>query len=235
MEPAAGRDTIILSNVTPTTQDELASYMLGVSIANGMKQQKIPIQLEHMAKGFQEVMTNDPNAKTAEEANAFLQKYSQELTQRVAAQNLAKGNAFLAENKTREGIVETASGLQYKVLKAGSGPKPGLDDKVKCHYRGTLLDGTEFDSSYKRGQPAEFPVKGVIKGWIEGLQLMNVGSKYELFIPAALAYGERGTPAMGPNEVLIFEIELLEILPYEAPQQQPQMQVQPKLQMQPKQ
>jgi FKBP-type peptidyl-prolyl cis-trans isomerase len=129
-----------------------------------------------------------------------------------AAENTKKGEEFLAENKKKDGVKVTASGLQYKVIKQGNGPKPKLTDKVKVNYRGTLIDGTEFDSSYKRGTPTEFPLNGVIKGWTEGIQLMPVGSKYEFYIPAELAYGARGPQTVGPNQTLIFEVELLEIV-----------------------
>jgi FKBP-type peptidyl-prolyl cis-trans isomerase len=126
--------------------------------------------------------------------------------------NKKAGEDFLAQNKTKEGVVALPDGLQYKILKAGNGPKPAPTDSVVCNYRGTLLDGTEFDSSYKRGQPATFPVSGVIKGWTEAVQLMPVGSKWQLFIPAELAYGNRGAGAdIGPNATLIFEVELLSI------------------------
>jgi FKBP-type peptidyl-prolyl cis-trans isomerase len=128
-----------------------------------------------------------------------------------AAENLAVGTAFLEENKAKEGVKVTPSGLQYKVIQEGTGNTPTADDRVKTHYRGTLIDGTEFDSSYKRNRPAEFPVKGVIKGWTEALQLMKEGGKWELYIPANLAYGERGRPNIPANSTLIFEIELLEI------------------------
>jgi FKBP-type peptidyl-prolyl cis-trans isomerase len=124
-----------------------------------------------------------------------------------------EGEDFLAANKSKEGVKTTASGLQYKVLKEGKGPKPKSTDTVKVHYRGTLLDGTEFDSSYKRGEPVEFPLDQVIKGWTEGLQLMPAGSKYQFWIPANLAYGEPGNRGIPPNSTLIFEVELLEIVP----------------------
>jgi FKBP-type peptidyl-prolyl cis-trans isomerase FklB len=126
--------------------------------------------------------------------------------------NKKEGAAFLAANKTKEGIVALPSGLQYKVEKQGTGPKPAAGDTVTCNYRGTLIDGKEFDSSYKRGQPASFPVSGVIRGWTEALQLMPVGSKWELFIPSDLAYGDRGAgPDIGPGSTLVFEVELLSI------------------------
>jgi FKBP-type peptidyl-prolyl cis-trans isomerase len=130
----------------------------------------------------------------------------------ATAENSKKGLEFLAKNKTKEGVKTTDSGLQYKVITLGKGAKPKASDKVKVHYKGTLIDGTEFDSSYKRGVPAEFPLNGVIKGWTEGLQLMPVGSKFEFFIPSELAYGDRAPQTIGPNQTLIFEVELLEIV-----------------------
>ena len=136
----------------------------------------------------------------------------QEKAQQLGLANKKEGEEFLAANKSKEGVVTLPSGLQYKVLKEGTGPKPSATDSVACNYRGTLINGTEFDSSYKRGQPATFAVNGVIKGWTEALQLMPVGSKWQLFIPADLAYGERGAGAdIGPNSTLIFEVELLSI------------------------
>ena len=132
--------------------------------------------------------------------------------QQAGDANKKEGEAFLAANKGKDGVVTLPSGLQYKILTAGTGPKPTASDSVVCNYRGTLINGTEFDSSYKRGQPATFPVTGVIKGWTEALQLMPVGSKWQLFIPSDLAYGERGAGAdIGPNSTLIFEVELLSI------------------------
>ena len=138
---------------------------------------------------------------------------------RLAASETNKkaGAAFLAANATKPGVVTLPSGLQYKILTAGTGPKPAADDRVVCNYRGMLLDNTEFDSSYKRGQPSTFPVTGVIKGWTEALQLMPVGSKWQLFIPADLAYGERGQATIEPNATLVFEVELLSIAPKAQP------------------
>jgi FKBP-type peptidyl-prolyl cis-trans isomerase FklB len=136
----------------------------------------------------------------------------QEKMQQAGATNKKEGDAFLAANKSKEGVVTLPSGLQYKILTAGTGPKPKSSDSVVCNYKGTLIDGKEFDSSYKRGQPATFPVAGVIKGWTEALQLMPVGSKWQLFVPSDLAYAERGSgPDIGPNATLIFEVELLSI------------------------
>ena len=143
---------------------------------------------------------------------AEMRKKQEEKMKLAGDANQKEGAAFLAANKTKEGVVTTSSGLQYKVLKQGDGPKPTATDSVVCNYRGTLINGTEFDSSYKRGQPATFPVNGVIKGWTEALQLMPTGSKWQLFVPADLAYGARGAGQdIGPNATLIFEVELLSI------------------------
>src|ERR1700730_17703129 len=141
---------------------------------------------------------------------AFEKDMQQKQTE-MGQKNAATGDKFLADNKAKEGVKTTASGLQYKVLKEGTGATPKSSDTVTVNYRGTLLDGTEFDSSYKRGQPATFPVAGVIKGWTEALQIMKAGSKYQLFIPASLAYGEQGRPGIPPNSVLIFEVELMDV------------------------
>jgi FKBP-type peptidyl-prolyl cis-trans isomerase len=142
----------------------------------------------------------------------YLQTYFQQAAEKVANENLKIGNDFLASNKTREGVMETATGLQYEILNAGGGAKPLSTDKVKVHYHGTLIDGTVFDSSVERGSPATFGVTQVIKGWVEALQMMPVGSKWKLFIPADLAYGPRGQGKIGPNSTLIFDVELLEIV-----------------------
>ena len=143
---------------------------------------------------------------------ADMRKKQEEKTQQAGEANQKEGEAFLAANKAKPGVVTLPSGLQYKILKEGTGPKPTATDSVVCNYQGTLINGTEFDSSYKRGEPATFPVNGVIKGWTEALQLMPVGSKWQLFIPPDLAYGARGAGAdIGPNATLIFEVELLSI------------------------
>lgn len=148
-----------------------------------------------------------------QQVRLVINKYSQQAMAKAAEENKAKGEAFLSENKAKEGVETTASGLQYKVLTAGKGASPAETDKVKVHYTGRLLNGTVFDSSVQRGTPAEFPVNGVIAGWIEALQMMQPGAKWELYVPGNLAYGERGSPPnIGPNETLIFEVELLEIL-----------------------
>lgn len=200
-------------------QKEKVSYAVGMDIAANMKRQLVEVDPDVMARAMKDVFAGNKTLLTPEESKAVLTAYQQELRARQAEakkklgeKNKEEGEAFLAANKTKEGVVTLASGLQYKILKQGEGPKPTADDSVECQYRGTLIDGTEFDSSYKRGQPAVFPVKGVIKGWTEALQLMPVGSKWQLFVPADLAYGERGAgPDIGPAATLVFEVELLGI------------------------
>ena len=192
-----------------------ASYAIGLNIGQSMKQQGLDINLELMVRAMKDVFEGkDPllSQEQIQEVMMNLQKTMMEKQKQKAEENRKKGQAFLEENKAKKGIKVLPSGLQYKVIEEGTGKTPGADDKVKTHYRGTLIDGTEFDSSYKRGQPAEFPVKGVIRGWTEALQLMPIGSKWELYIPSNLAYGERGAgPVIGPNATLIFEIELISI------------------------
>jgi FKBP-type peptidyl-prolyl cis-trans isomerase len=195
------------------------SYMLGQQIGNNIKESPTEIDVDIFVRGIRDNLKGSKSLLSEEEANEIRQAFSRQIqesrNQKVAVlseKNLKDGQAFLAENKQKEGIVTTDSGLQYKVLKQGDGPKPLATDKVTVHYRGALLDGTEFDSSYKRGQPASFQVGGVIRGWTEALQLMNVGSKYQLFIPSDLAYGQRGAgQRIGPNSMLIFDVELLSI------------------------
>ncbi|MBN2523688.1 MAG: FKBP-type peptidyl-prolyl cis-trans isomerase [Bacteroidales bacterium] len=195
------------------TQSDSASYMIGISVGYSLKMQSVPdIKPELIAKGIEEVMNSDSTI-SAQEANMFLNMYFTQLREEKGRKNLEEGNAFLAENKNKEGVVETESGLQYKVLIEGTGKSPKPEDRVKCHYKGTLLNGEEFDSSYKLGQPAEFQLNRVISGWTEGLQLMKEGGKYELYIPSDLAYGPRGGQRIEPNMTLIFEIELLEVIP----------------------
>jgi FKBP-type peptidyl-prolyl cis-trans isomerase FklB len=158
------------------------------------------------------LLTEDEARAVLTQLQSDVRKKQQELAQQLGDDNKKQGMAFLEANKAKDGVVTLPSGLQYKVLQEGTGAKPAPTDTVVCNYRGTLLDSTEFDSSYKRGQPATFPVTGVIKGWTEALQLMPVGSKWQLFIPSELAYGERGAGGqIGPNATLIFEVELLSI------------------------
>ena len=208
-----------------TTRKDKFSYALGMNIGNGYKQglekQSVEFNADLVAQGVKDAMSGAKTRLTEEEAKAVLtevqtevNKQRQEKMKEAADKNKAEGEAFLAANKSKEGVVTLPSGLQYKILTAGIGPKPTASDQVVCNYRGTLIDGTEFDSSYKRGKPATFGVGQVIKGWTEALQLMPIGSKWQLFIPSSLAYGERGGPggAIGPNETLIFEVELLSIV-----------------------
>jgi FKBP-type peptidyl-prolyl cis-trans isomerase len=202
------------------TQKEKFSYALGMSIEGSLKKQSVEVDLALISQGFKDAASGGKTLLTEEEAQTVLnevqaqvRKQMQEKMQAAAPKNKTEGEAFLAANKDKEGVVTLPSGLQYKILNAGTGPKPTATDSVVCNYRGTLVNGTEFDSSYKRGQPATFGVGQVIKGWTEALQLMPVGSKWQLFIPSNLAYGERGEPRGGiePNETLIFEVELISI------------------------
>ena len=215
----------LVSAQLDTEQDKL-SYVIGMDIGNSLKQLNTEFNLEAMAQGIKAILEGETPLLEQDEAEqvkqAFFQKVQAEAQQKAAAaseelaamgqKNLEEGQAFLAENKTKEGVVETDSGLQYEVLEEGDGSKPQASDTVTVHYRGTLLDGTVFDSSITRGQPATFTLNQVIAGWTEGVQLMPVGSKYKFFIPSNLAYGEQGAGGrIGPNSTLIFEVELLEI------------------------
>lgn len=177
------------------------------------------LDITALTRGIKDASGKQPLAMQAGEMSQtkaeFLQKLRAELMQqqnKVASKNLEEGKAFLAGNAKKEGVITTSSGLQYKILKSGNGATPKLDDTVVTHYKGTLIDGREFDSSYKRNQPATFPVKGVIKGWTEALQLMKVGDRWQLFIPSDIAYGEsKRSELIQPNSTLIFELELLDI------------------------
>jgi len=206
-----------------TTRKQKFSYALGMNIGAGLganlKKQSVEVDSTLVSQGLKDSMSGGKTRLTQEEAQAVLkevqtevQKQQQEKMKEAADKNKSEGEAFLAANKSKDGVVTLPSGLQYKILTAGTGPKPTASDSVKCNYRGTLINGTEFDSSYKRGQPATFAVGQVIKAWTEALQLMPVGSKWQLFVPSSLAYGERGAGAeIGPNATLIFEVELLSI------------------------
>jgi FKBP-type peptidyl-prolyl cis-trans isomerase FklB len=193
------------------------SYSFGVNIGKSLKDQSLDIDPDILSQGFKDAYTDSELMMVEEEVLDVLSAYQQEMrdqhTERageLAEKNKAEGEAFLAANKEKEGVVVLPSGLQYRVIIEGTGKTPEFSDMVKTHYRGTLIDGTEFD--YERGEAAVFPVNGVIKGWIEALMLMKEGAKWELFIPADLAYGTRGAGSMiGPNAILIFEIELISI------------------------
>jgi FKBP-type peptidyl-prolyl cis-trans isomerase FklB len=186
---------------------------LGVNVAKSVKNQGLEsIDSEAIAQAFTDVFEGNELKISEQESNVILQEYFGKLAQKAQSQNVEAGQNFLAENAKRDGVVTTATGLQYEVLTEGSGDSPKETDQVTVHYHGTLIDGTVFDSSVERGQPATFPVNGVIPGWVEALQLMNPGAKFKLFIPSNLAYGERGTGgAIGPNATLIFEVELISI------------------------
>jgi len=215
------------SSTALKSQKEKASYSIGREMGSGMKEQKLDIDPELVVRGFREGFSGTKGLLSDVEAREVMEAFEKELEARMKKESLElpgknkkEGEAFLAENKKREGIktlaVKLSDGntaeLQYKVIREGSGATPKMDDKVKTHYRGTLIDGTEFDSSYKRGEPATFGLRQVIKGWQEALQLMKVGSKYQLYIPAELAYADKGAGrTIGPNATLIFELELLGI------------------------
>jgi len=194
-------------------QTDSLSYAIGVNIGSAMKSQGLDsVNVNALGKAIQAVLGGDSVLINDMAANMFLSEYFQNRQRRLADENKKAGEQFLAENKAKAGVATTASGLQYQVLKEGAGAKPGSNDRVTVHYVGTTLKGEKFDSSYDRGTPATFPVSGVIPGWTEALQLMKAGSKYKLFIPADLAYGENGSgPAIGPNSVLVFEVELISV------------------------
>jgi len=216
--------------LTLKTPSQKASYAIGMNIGKNLKRDSVEIDPAVLFRGLKDALAGNKLLLTDEEAKAALTALQTELrakeeakTKAAAVENKKTGEAFLAANKTKEGIVTLPSGLQYKIIKEGTGPKPMADDTVLCHYRGTLVDNTEFDSSYKRGEPLKIPVGGVIKGWTEAIQLMPVGSKWQLFIPSDLAYGDRGAPGspIGPNSTLVFEVELISIEPKPAAKEQP--------------
>jgi len=201
------------------TQKDKISYLIGRDAGSNLKKQSIDVDPDIFMRGFRDELSGNKSSlsddETRETMAAFkeeMMKKHQEELKKVTEKNKKEGEAFLAENKKKEGVVTLPSGLQYKVIKEGDGQTPKETDTVTVNYRGTLLDGTEFDSSYKRNEPATFPVKGVIPGWQEALQLMKTGSKWQLFVPAGLAYAERGAGnVISPNSTLIFEVELLSI------------------------
>ncbi|MEY4916202.1 MAG: hypothetical protein RL616_115 [Verrucomicrobiota bacterium] len=214
-----GSATAVFADATTPLADDNArvSYAIGMLTGKQWQQQGIEFDADIYARGLKEGRAGGTTLMTPEEAQAAISKFKQEFSVKqqqkqaeLGTKNKTDGEAYLAANKKNPGVVTLPDGLQYAVLTNGSGAMPSASDVVKVHYRGTLLDGTEFDSSYKRGQPAEFQVTGVIHGWTEALQKMKVGSKWKLFIPSELAYGEQGRPGIPPNSVLIFEVELLE-------------------------
>lgn len=204
--------TAIAQETTLESQDAKVSYGLGMMIGERVLKQYGELDYDLLMQGMKAQHSGGETLMNMEEAQAALQARQQEKMAADAAAAQEQGQNFLKENKARQGVKVTASGLQYEVITPADGPKPTADDTVTVHYVGTLMDGTEFDSSIARGEAATFPLKGVIPGWTEGLQLMNVGSKYRFVIPSELAYGDRGAgQAIGPGATLIFEVELLEI------------------------
>ena len=200
------------------TKKDSLSYAIGFAMASNLKQQNINVNSATFSRAIKDALSNQPLSLDEASIQAVLQQFQQEMQAKANAEkskdgpeNKAKGEAFLAENKTKAGVVTLPSGLQYQIIKEGTGAKPSPTDQVKTHYHGTLIDGKVFDSSVDRGEPVTFGVNQVIKGWTEALQLMPAGSKWKLFIPSELAYGEFGPPSIGPSQALIFDVELISI------------------------
>jgi len=218
-KPHTGTAATSSQALTLKTEKEKLSYAIGMNIGESIKKDSLDIDPAIMARALKDALTGTKPLMTEEEAKTVMTTFRAEMMKKQQAKateasdtNKQVGQKFLAANKAKEGVVTLPSGLQYKIIKQGDGPKPTASDTVVTNYRGTLIDGTEFDSSYKRGEPATFPVGQVIKGWTEALQLMPVGSKWQLYIPSDLAYGERSPGGeIGPNSTLIFDIELLSI------------------------
>jgi len=217
-KPVAHHAATATHSAALSTDKQKQSYALGMNIARGLQRDEVDLDQPALMQGIKDEL-NGKAQLTDEQAVAELKQLSdavgakqQQKAQVAAEANMKEGETFLAANKAKPGVVVLPSGLQYKIEKEGTGPKPTAADTVVCNYRGTFIDGKEFDSSYKRGQPATFPVGGVIKGWTEALQLMPVGSKWQLYIPSQLAYGPQGAGGViGPNETLVFDVELLSI------------------------
>jgi len=208
------KPVLVLTNFSDTI-----SYMIGTDIARSLKQNNLQVNQEILFQGIRDGMNGKDTLFTKEQFNTYMQRLQKELRKRMeeeqakeADRNKAIGKKWLEDNKKKPGVIETASGLQYKVIKEGQGPKPGPNSTVKVHYEGRLIDGKIFDSSYDRGEPLELSLTNVIKGWTEGLQLMPVGSIYELYIPSELGYGDRSLPNIPAGSVLIFKVELLDIV-----------------------
>ncbi len=208
-----------MKNVKLQTQNDSASYAIGVLVgANNLKQLEMApggsqIDVDIMSSAFQAASTKGETTLTEEEAQTIIQRFFESAGERESQKALEEGNAFLEKNKSRDGVHTTESGLQYEVLTEGTGPKPTAEDQVRVHYHGTTIDGKVFDSSVESGEPVVFGVTQVIPGWTEALQMMPVGSKWKIYLPSNIAYGERGAGAdIKPNSALIFEVELLEIV-----------------------
>jgi len=226
--PAAKPKPLVL-----TTAKDKQGYAIGLNVGKSLHRDDIDIDPKIVLQGLQDAMAGGAVLLTDDQIKTVMTDLQSQVRQKqeekrlaLAESNKKDGAAFLAANATKPGVVTLPSGLQYKILTPGTGPKPTATDSVVCNYKGTLLDNTEFDSSYKRG-PATFPVTGVIKGWTEALQLMPVGSKWQLFIPPDSAYGERGQGPIGPNATLVFEVELMSIAPKTPPAATPGAETQP--------
>ena len=216
----AASPVLAAENQELKNEKEKASYAIGFDMGSSLKKNNIDVDADILGKAIKDVLTGNKTLMTEQEVKATLIAIQKDMQAKMQAKmksqgekNKKEGETFLAQNKSKKGVKTLTSGLQYKILAEGKGKSPKATDTVTVNYRGTLIDGTEFDSSYKRGQPATFPVGGVIKGWTEALQLMKEGAKWQLVIPANLAYGENGTPGgpIGPDAVLIFEVELISI------------------------
>lgn len=226
------QDTPQAARPKPEALEDKASYVIGLNLGQSLKTQEVPVTQDLIIQGLRDGLAGSNPLLTPEEIQAAMQEFQQQIMTQQEVKRKAEGEtnlkasqAFLEQNKTRKEVKTTASGLQYEVLTEGSGEVPKPTDQVTVNYRGTLPDGTVFDSSYDRGQPATFPVNGVIPGWVEALQLMKPGAKYKIYVPPALAYGERGAGGdIGPNQALVFEVELISVAktppPSEAPQSQ---------------
>lgn len=224
-DPAAASEATAVAGPDAPTGDghEAASYGIGLNMGRQFRQQEVEIDVDVLIEGLRAGVAGDEARFTDPQIQAAMQALQQEVMAAqsekfaaLAATNAEEGAAFLETNGAREGVTTTASGLQYEVLQAADGAKPTTSERVKVHYRGTLIDGTQFDSSYDRGEPAVFGLQGIIPGWVEALQLMGVGSKWKLYIPSELGYGAKGSgPTIGPNATLVFEVELLEVVPAE--------------------
>jgi FKBP-type peptidyl-prolyl cis-trans isomerase FklB len=212
--------TAMTQKKQPTTTKEKVSYSLGVNLGKNFKMQGIEVDQSLLMQGLKDGLAGGKCIMTDKDMESTMMAFQQEMMGKAqqkaqvdGEKNKKEGDAFLANNKKQAGVITLPSGLQYKILTMGTGPKPTATQTVKCHYRGTTIDGKEFDSSYKRGEPTEFPLDKVIPGWTEGIQLMPVGSKWQLFIPSNLGYGERGAGgSIGPNATLIFDVELIGIV-----------------------
>jgi len=216
---ALAAPALAADSAAPTNKKDKVSYSIGMDIGTSLKRQGLDLNPDELAAGLKDSLSGGKTKMTSDEVKQVLTDLQQELqakakehAEQMSEKNKKDGEAFLAENKKKSGVKTLPSGLQYKVITEGKGASPKETDTVTTNYKGTLIDGTEFDSSYKRGEPATFPVNGVIKGWTEALQLMKVGSKWQLFIPPDLAYGPRGAgQVIGPNATLVFEVELVSI------------------------